>query len=220
MNWPNFGYDEGMTYIDASADLSHLVPMPIDFVPAGAIFDCDGTLADTMPLHYLAWRETLDALGLHDVFPESQFYAWGGTPAKEILERLNVLHGLTLDASQVAHEKEVNYYCLIPQVQPIPAVVEEARRLYGQCPLAVASGGARFVVEETLKILGLRELFIAVTTSDDVEYGKPAPDVFLRAAERMAVPPTACVVYEDAPAGFEAARRAGMKAVDITRYLR
>lgn len=208
-----------MTTPASSVDLSHLVPMPIEFVPAGAIFDCDGTLADTMPLHYVAWRETLDRRGLLDIFPEDQFYAWGGTPAKEILDRLNLLHGLSLDAVAVAHEKEEDYFRLIPQVQPIPVVLEEVRRLRELCPVAVASGGARFVVEETLKILGIADWFGVVTTSDDVVHGKPAPDVFLLAAERLGVLPTACVVYEDAPAGFEAARRAGMRAVDITQYL-
>ncbi len=199
-------------------DLSHLISMPISFIPTGAIFDCDGTLADTMPLHFRAWRETLDRHRLPEIFPEDQFYAWGGTPAKEILDRLNTLHGLSLDAVEVAHEKEEDYFRLVPQLQPIPFVVEEAKRLYGKCPLAVASGGARFVVEKSLNLLGIRHLFAVLTTSDDVEFGKPAPDVFLLAAKRLGVEPTECVVYEDAPAGFEAARRAGMKAVDITRY--
>jgi HAD superfamily hydrolase (TIGR01509 family) len=204
---------------DTTPDLSHLIPMPIAVIPAAAIFDCDGTLADTMPLHYRAWRETLNRHGLPHIFPEDQFYAWGGTPAKEILDRLIVLHDLSMDAVAVAHEQEEDYFRLVPELQPIPLVVEEAKRLYGKCPLAVASGGARFVVERSLDLLGIRHLFSVMTTSDDVEFGKPAPDVFLLAAERLGVEPTECVVYEDAPAGLEAARRAGMKAVDITRYL-
>jgi HAD superfamily hydrolase (TIGR01509 family) len=193
--------------------------MPIDFIPAAAIFDCDGTLADTMPLHYKAWRATLDRHELPHIFPESQFYAWGGTPAKEILERLNSEHGLSLDAVAVAHEKEETYFQLMPEVQPIPVVIAEAKRLHGKCPLAVASGGARFVVEASLNILGIRDLFETLATSDDVQFGKPAPDVFLLAAQRLGVAPEGCVVYEDAPAGLEAARRAGMKAVDITQFL-
>lgn len=200
-------------------DLSHLIPMPVEFIPAGAIFDCDGTLADTMPLHYKAWRETLDGHGHPAVFPEDQFYAWGGVPAKEILIRLNEQHGLNLDADAVAHEKEQNYFHRIAEVTPIEAVVAEAKRLYGKCPLAVASGGARFVVEKCLENLGIRPLFIALSTSEDVEHGKPAPDTFLLAAARIGVNPADCVVYEDAPAGIEAARRAGMKAVDVTRFI-
>jgi beta-phosphoglucomutase family hydrolase len=201
------------------ADLSHLIAMPIDFIPAGAIFDCDGTLADTMPLHYRAWRETLDGYSLPHVFPESQFYAWGGVTAVEIMRRLNAQHGLTLSPEEVALQKEETYSHLIPQMKPIEKVLAEVRRLRGKCPLAVASGGMHVVVEETLHTLGIRDLFDAVATADDVSRGKPEPDVFLLAAERMGVPASECVVYEDAPAGLEAARRAGMKAVNILDYL-
>jgi HAD superfamily hydrolase (TIGR01509 family) len=212
------GYDEGMT-IPADADRAHLIPMPIDFVPAGAIFDCDGTLADTMPLHYRAWRQTLDAYGLPHVFPEEQFYAWGGVTAVEIMRRLNEQHGLSVPPEEAAHRKEATYSHLIPYLTPIGKVLDEARRLHGKCPLAIASGGMHAVVEETLRTLGIRDLFAAVATADDVARGKPEPDVFLLAAERMGVPASGCVVYEDAPAGIEAARRAGMKAVNVLDYL-
>jgi HAD superfamily hydrolase (TIGR01509 family) len=205
--------------MEQTADISHLIPMPIDFIPAGAIFDCDGTLADTMPLHFQAWRQTLDEMVLPHVFPVEQFYAWGGVTAVEIMRRLNTQHGLDYVPEEVAHRKEETYTLLIPQVQPIEKVVAEARRLYGKCPLSVASGGMRSVVEETLQTLGLRDLFVAIATADDVQRGKPEPDVFLLAAERMGVAADGCVVYEDAPAGIEAARRAAMKAVNILHYL-
>jgi HAD superfamily hydrolase (TIGR01509 family) len=198
-------------------DTGHLISMPIDFIPTAAIFDCDGTLADTMPLHYKAWRETLDPLGCP--FPEAQFYAWGGVTAREIILRLNEEHGLRMDADEVSHSKEMNYRQLIPTVQPIDAVIAEARRLHGQCPLAVASGGMRPLVEETLRVLHIDNLFPVVVGSGDVERGKPEPDVFLKAALLLGVEPTGCVVYEDAPAGIEAARRAGMKAVNVLHYL-
>jgi HAD superfamily hydrolase (TIGR01509 family) len=196
---------------------AHLVPMPLPFTPAGAIFDCDGTLADTMPLHYLAWRETLDPLGCP--FPEEQFYAWGGVTAFEIVERLNDEHGMAMPVEATALAKEENYRRLVPQVQPIPAVVAEARRLAALCPVAVASGGIREVVQETLRTLGLADLFPILATADDVLRGKPEPDVFLVAAKRLGVLPEGCVVYEDSPAGIEAARRAGMRAVNVLLYL-
>lgn len=191
--------------------------MPLSFVPAGAIFDCDGTLADTMPLHYVAWREVLDKIGCP--FPETQFYAWGGVTAKEIVARLNAEHGLTMPVEETAHIKEETYRLLIPQVKPIEAVVAEVVRLHGKCPLAVASGGQRDVVEQTLRSLDLLHYFDALATSEDVVYGKPAPDVFLVAAARLGVEPTECVVYEDAPAGLEAAHRAKMKAVNVLQHL-
>lgn len=201
-----------------SEEHTYLVPMPLAEIPAGAIFDCDGTLADTMPLHFKAWSEILN--GWNCPFPEEQFYAWGGVTAKEIVARLNAQHGLAMPVDETAHVKEELYRTLIPQVQAIPAVVAEVERFYGKCPLAVASGGMLSVVEETLNALNLRHYFDALATSDDVTHGKPAPDVFLVAAERIGVAPEGCVVYEDAPAGLEAARRAGMKAVNILLYLR
>ena len=202
---------------EPSADL-RLYPLPLPFLPGGAIFDCDGTLADTMPLHYEAWRKTLDPLNAP--FPEETFYAWGGVTAFEIIDRLNALHGLQIPSHQTALQKEADYQKRIAGVRPIAAVVEEARRLGDAgIPLAVASGGIRAVVEETLRTLGILDWFGAIATADDVENGKPAPDVFLLAAERLGVAPENCVVYEDAPAGLEAARRAGMGAVDINVWV-
>lgn len=199
--------------IPAGDPLREFVPMPLDFTPTGVIFDCDGTLADTMPLHYVAWRETLDPLNCP--FPEELFYAWGGVSALEIMKRLIQQHGLSLDPAAVAHEKEENYRRLIPTVKPIERVVAEARRLHALCPLSVASGGMDGVVDETLRTLGIRDLFVTVVTPEQVRYGKPAPDMLLLAAERMKVAPEGCIVFEDAPAGFEAAWNAGMRAVNI-----
>ncbi len=202
------------------APTEHLIPMPLATLPAGAIFDCDGTLVDTMPLHFVAWRKTLDALGHPTIFPETQFYEWGGTPAKEIMERLNVIHGLTLPPHETATEKEEIYRTLITDVKPLTFVIDEAIRLHAAgVPLAVASGGRRDVVIESLETVGIRDLFGPVVGSEDVANGKPAPDVFLRAAELLGVAPERCVVFEDAPAGLLAAHRAGMKAVDIIRFL-
>ena len=195
----------------------HLMTLPYDFVPAGAIFDCDGTLADTMPLHYRAWCDTLAPTGCP--FPEETFYEWGGVTAEEIVERLNALHGLEMPAAPTAHDKEHRYRALIPQVGPVAAIVAEARRLHGRCPLAVASGGMRVMVEETLERLGIRELFDTIVAAEDVARGKPDPEPFLLAAERLGVPPGQCVVYEDSPAGIEAARRAGMRTVDVRPHL-
>ena len=205
-----------MNQADTAAPTEHLVTRPFDFVPGGAIFDCDGTLADTMPLHYQAWRDTLEPTGCP--FPEDLFYAWGGVTAHEIAVRLNEKYNCTLDPDATAHAKEETYRLLIPQVGPVPAIVAEVQRLHGRCPLAVASGGMRIVVEETLTILGLSSYFNAIITAEDYRHGKPAPDIFLLAAERLGVPPDTCIVYEDSPAGLLAAHRAGMRAVDVRPY--
>ncbi len=196
---------------------SLFIPMPLFAIPAGAIFDCDGTLADTMPLHYRAWREILDPLGLP--FPEPQFYEWGGVTAVEVIERLNRMYDKTVPAHHTAEIKEAAYARLLDQAQPLPTIVAEARRLHGLCPLAVASGGIKPLVNRTLEALDIADLFEAVATVEDVRRGKPAPDIFLLAAERIGVKPEACVVFEDGPAGMEAAFAAGMQVVDVRSYV-
>jgi HAD superfamily hydrolase (TIGR01509 family) len=199
--------------------MDHLIPMPLDFTPGAILFDCDGTLVDTMPLHYRAWRHTLDTAGQPTLFPESQFYAWGGVCASEILVRLNRDHGTDLDVDALTHAKEMAYRDLIPQLAGIDAVLAEVRRFHGTIPLAVVSGGMGLVVRESLRIVGIEHCFDTIVGSEDSPRSKPAPDPFLIAAERLGVAPELCVVFEDAPAGLEGARAAGMKAVDITRHL-
>ena len=167
----------------------------------------DGLLNALLPTLYFG-RALVGTLG-----PFSSMRAF------EIMERLNDQHGLAIPVEATAMAKEETYRRLIPFVRPIPAVVAEARRLAAVCPVAVASGGIREVVEETLRTLGLRDLFPVLSTADDVLRGKPAPDVFLVAAKRLGVAPEGCVVYEDAPAGLEAARRAGMRAVNILLHI-
>ncbi len=194
-----------------------LLPLPYDFVPGAAIFDCDGTLADTMPLHYQAWTASLAPHGVP--FAEDMFYEWGGVTTRDIVLRLNALHGSALDPDAFTHAKEEAYALLIPQVKVLALIEAEVKRLHGKCPLVVASGGLRPIIESTLDTIGLRAYFDAVVTSEDVARGKPEPDIFLRAAERAGVAPADCVVYEDSPSGLEAARRAGMRAVDVRPYV-
>ena len=193
--------------------------MPLPFTPKGLIFDCDGTLADTMPLHYRAWRTTLDQAGHPAIFTEEQFYAWAGAPAYEILERLAEQHSASLALAELTHLKEMTYQKLIPQLTPIEPVLAELRRFYGSVPMAVVSGGMKVLVDETLDILGIRACFEIVIGSGDVTKGKPDPEGMLLAARALGIAPEGCVVYEDGPAGIEAARRAGMLAVDITKFI-
>lgn len=184
----------------------------------GLIFDCDGTLADTMPLHWRAWQVITQRHRLH--LPEERFYALGGIPSRDILKILSCEQGLTLDHLAVAREKEAEYLPLIAQVEPINAVVGIAREHYGKIPLAVASGGTRRVIEQVLNHLGLAGLFDAIVTSEDVVNQKPAPDIFLEAARRIGVAPGACRAYEDTDLGMQAIRAAGMEAVDVRTFVR
>jgi beta-phosphoglucomutase family hydrolase len=179
----------------------------------GIIFDCDGTLADTMPLHWRAWQAIMTRHRLQ--FPEDRFYSLGGVPSRDILKMLSREQGVALDHLAVAREKETEYLPLIAQVEPINAVVGIARENHGKIPLAVASGGTRRIIELVLEHLGIRELFHAIVTSEDVTNQKPAPDIFLEAARRIGVEPRFCRGYEDTDLGMEAIRAAGMEAVDV-----
>ncbi len=184
----------------------------------GLIFDCDGTLADTMPLHWRVWQALARKHRFH--LSEERFYSLGGVPSRDILERLSQEQGISLDHLAIAREKEADYLPLIAQVEPINAVVGIARAHHGQIPMAVASGGTRRVIEQVLAHLGLRPLFDAVVTSEDVVRQKPAPDIFLEAARRLRVPPRHCRAYEDTDLGMQAIRAAGMEAVDVRELLR
>ena len=179
----------------------------------GLIFDCDGTLADTMPLHWRAWQVIAAKYKLH--FPKDRFYALGGVPSRDILKMLAREQGVTLDHIQAAHEKENEYLQFLPQVGPIHAVVEIARANHGKIPMAVASGGTQQIICDVLEHLKIRQLFGAVVTSEMVKNQKPAPDIFLEAARRIGVEPESCRGYEDTDLGLQAIRAAGMEAVDV-----
>jgi beta-phosphoglucomutase family hydrolase len=185
--------------------------------PRGIIFDCDGTLADTMPLHWRAWQVIAKRHGFS--LPEERFYSLGGVPSRDILRVLSTEQGVPLDPLAVAREKEAVYLPLIAQVEPINTVVGVARENYGEIPLAVASGGTKSIIEQVLEHLGIRDLFQAIVTSEDIVNQKPAPDIFLEAARRLGVPPQFCRAYEDTDLGMKAIRAAGMEAVDVRKLL-
>ncbi len=185
--------------------------------PQGIIFDCDGTLADTMPLHWRAWQAIALRHRLH--FPQERFYALGGVPTRDILQMLSREQDVPIDPIAVAREKEGEYLPLIDQVEPVNAVVAVARAHYGKIPLAVASGGTKKIITQVLEHLGIVKLFDAIVTSEDVARQKPAPDIFLEAARRIGVAPQFCRAYEDTELGLQAIRAAGMEAVDVRKLL-
>lgn len=186
--------------------------------PQGLIFDCDGTLANTMPLHWRAWSLVTQRHGLH--FPEERFYSLGGVPSRDILRMLAAEQGRSLDHIAVAHEKEEAYLPLMTQVEPIHAVVEIAKAHHGKIPMAVASGGTQRIICQVLEHLQIRYLFAAVVTSEMVKDQKPAPDIFLEAARQIGVAPKFCRAYEDTDLGLTAIRAAGMEAVDVRQWHR
>jgi len=177
----------------------------------GYIFDCDGTLADTMPLHYKAWCAALSQYACD--FPEALFYELGGVPTERIVEILNERHGRRMPVVETAKYKEGLFLELLPEILPIEPVVEIVRRYHGKKPLAVASGGHRAVVTKTLTALGIADKFDTIVGSEDYQNGKPAPDPYLEAARRIGVAPEKCLVFEDTQTGVAAATAAGMQVV-------
>lgn len=185
--------------------------------PAGTnalIFDCDGTLADTMPTHYSAWTWMLDQFGIP--FPEEKFYDFAGKPTELIIKLLAeetrvVVH----DIAAMSRLKEQRYVESIDAVKPIQVVLDIATRHRDRLPMAVASGGEGYVVARTLNVIGVGDWFKVVVAAEDTQRHKPEPDVFLEAARRLDVDPTGCVVFEDSDLGLLAAERAGMMGVDV-----
>lgn len=179
----------------------------------GLIFDCDGTLADSMPLHYEAWLTMARKYGFQ--FPKDKFYSLGGVPSRKIVELLAREQGLVLDAEAISVEKEEAYLKKLSLIRPIEPVVAIARASRGILPLAVATGGNHFIMRKVLGHLGILDWFQAIVTSEDVAHGKPAPDVFWEAARRIGVPPESCRAFEDTDLGLQAIHSAGMEAVDV-----
>jgi beta-phosphoglucomutase-like phosphatase (HAD superfamily) len=186
-------------------------------LPSAVIFDCDGTLADTMPVHYEAWTATLARHpGLE--LSEDRFYILGGWPTLSIAELLKKETGLSFDPAALSREKEMEFDRRLDHVLPIEPVVAKVREYRGQLPIAVATGGIRRICETILRHIGLIGWFDAMICAEDVPNHKPSPDIFLEAARRLSVAPQECLVYEDTDPGLEAARRAGMEWIDVRTF--
>ena len=186
-------------------------------LPPGAfaayLFDCDGTIADSMPLHYLAWKQALGEWNCD--FDEKLFYDWGGMPIVEIISTLNQQRGLNMPVETVAHRKESLYFEFLPQLKAVPEVFDHIEDKYGQIPFAVVSGSTHDSVAASLTTLNLLDKFATLVCAGDYTKGKPDPEAFLLAASRLGVAPESCLVFEDTDMGIQAATSAGMASVRI-----
>ena len=177
------------------------------------LFDCDGTIADSMPLHYLAWRTALAEWNCS--FSEDLFYAWAGFAVAQIISLLNKKHGLSMPVEEVARRKEELYLQSLPHLRAVPEVLEHVDLQYGRIPLAVVSGSTHESVSASLRSLRLLDKFETLVCAGDYKEGKPAPEAFLIAAARLNVKPESCLVFEDGKLGIVAAKAAGMAAVKV-----
>lgn len=179
------------------------------------LFDCDGTIADSMPLHYKAWKKALAEYGC--TYDEDLFYSWGGKPVRNIIADLNEMQGLNMPVDALAAQKESYYHAQLPELQSIPEVVEHIEAQHGRIPFAVVSGSRRASVIGSLTALGLLDKFDILVCAEDYKQGKPAPDGFLLAAQKLGVAPEHCLVFEDTDLGIRAATAAGMQSVLVAQ---
>jgi beta-phosphoglucomutase family hydrolase len=177
------------------------------------LFDCDGTIADSMPLHYVAWRNILAEWGCE--FDEKIFYAWGGMPVTEIISTLNQRHGLAMPVEEVSRRKEDAYFAALSQLKAVPEVLEHIEDQFGRIPFAVVSGSTRDSVVASLESLGILDRFDTLVCAGDYEKSKPDPEPFLLAAQRLGIAPEECLVFEDTEMGVQAATAAGMASVKV-----
>lgn len=185
--------------------------------PFAVLWDMDGVLVDSAPYHFRAWRETFAAEGV--AFDEAAFRRTFGQRNDTIIA--DVL-GTDVPPERVAalgEAKEARYRSLIARegIVPLPGAATWLQRLHGRgIPQAIASSAPRANVAAVLKALRWEPFFQAIVSAEDVAHGKPDPAAFLLAAQRLGMPPERCIVIEDAPAGIEAARRAGMRSIALT----
>ena len=180
------------------------------------IFDCDGTLADTFGAHFRAFRDVLTPYGVE--FTAAFYAARLGMSRRHMLAALTEHTGAVIDDADVATRSPALFANNTHLIKPIPFTAEMVRRHRGSHRLAVASAAQRPMVDASLKAVGLAGVFDAIVTIEDVAAGKPAPDLFLKAAADLGVEPGLCHVFEDSDEGLEAARRAGMAATDIRPF--
>ena len=177
------------------------------------LFDCDGTIVDSMPLHYIAWKQALGEWGC--TLDEDLFYSWGGKPPVEIIAALNKMRDLKMSVEAVAERKESLYYALLPELKPVPEVLEHIDAQQGSIPFAVVSGSSRESIVKSLTTVGLLDRFPILVGSEDYARSKPAPDAFLTAAARLNIAPKDCLVFEDTDMGIQGATAAGMASVRV-----
>jgi len=179
------------------------------------IFDMDGVLVDSEPLHERAFRETLAELGYADG-AGLNFRDYVGRSDHELWQDFVRLHRPSISLEELLARKRTRVLRLLEQRRPwFPGAVRLVRALCGRVPLGLASGSERPVIEAVLEGTGLRTCFRAVVSGVEVPRGKPAPDIFLRTAALLEVPPRACWVIEDSLPGIAAARAAGMRVVAV-----
>ena len=181
------------------------------------IFDCDGTLVDSMPLHFKAWQETFEALERD--YPHEFVDERKGMPIHEVVKQYNTVYNDNINIQEFVVDRERRVKVRLSNVTAIAPVMDVVNKYKGILPLAVCSGSMRESVDISIQAIGLRGTFKVILTSDDQLKPKPAPDMFLEASKRLNIHTRYCQVFEDSDLGIQAAENAGMVATDIRKYI-
>ncbi len=183
------------------------------------IFDCDGTLMDTLDSHYNSWNETYDSLTYNFISKQEFVNFYAGTSGDELISIINERLNYNLNIKDV-HNLKNNIFMekYLNKVQPIKKTLNIIKKYHGVFPFILASGGEKHIVHKLLDLNNLSHYFVDIISISDVNLGKPAPDLFLTASNRMQISPENCLVFEDAETGFQAAKNANMKYIDINSF--
>jgi len=190
--------------------------LDIDPKAKGLIFDLDGTISDTMPIHYIAWRNAAARYGID--FTVELFDQLAGIPLYPTVIKLNEIFGKNIDPKEMGDAKEEEYENNMHLARPVEPVVEVIKKYHGKIPMSVGTGGLKRLAKKSLELIDLDQYFDIIVAYEDVNNYKPHPETFLRCAELMGVDPTDCQVFEDGILGMQAANTAGMMVVDVTKY--
>ena len=182
----------------------------------GLIFDLDGTIADTMPIHFTAWRNAAARYGID--FTTELFEQLAGIPLYKTVEKLNELFDKNIDPQEMGDAKEQEYEDNMHQAQPVEPVMDIIKKYHGKLPMVIGTGGSRELSLKAMQLTGVDQYIDKLVSADEVENHKPHPDTFLKCAELIGVKPEDCLVFEDGKLGIQAAKDAGMRVIDVTDY--
>lgn len=189
----------------------------IDSRAKALIFDLDGTLSDSLPVHIETWHRVCAGLGC--TFDESIVPQMTGMATISFAERIKNDHGLTIDPQEIVRRKQVDFWANAHKVRPILPVIEVVKKYHGKIPMAIGTGASRKSAEMQLETLQIKDYFDFIVTADDVDRHKPEPDTFLKCADLLNIAPSDCQVFEDGEMGMQAARTAGMMLIDVRPFV-
>lgn len=192
--------------------------IPVPKGVKGLIFDLDGTIIDSMPLHHKAYNAALEPYGVH--YALDVFYSRGGIPTTDTLKLIVAEHGIkNFDLAQALETKRQFVDANIQGMTLIEPVFEVIKSYFGKLPMAIGTGSNRKTVNEMFELFPLGDYITHVVSASEVEHHKPHPETFLKCAALIDIDPKDCVVFEDGKPGMVAAEKAGMQVIDVTKYL-